>query len=153
MILYIHGQNKNESWFIMLEKLKEYSKIKEGSGSLSTHYFYNAKTKHLLHIITDDKEYGYREGLTSQEFTWEELDLIEKTPINKEALKIYNFDNNIIMEGQLVEVVKGRKMPIGYKGIIKKIYPYKDRYGRVQIYTAYFEDGQKTNIDNLKILK
>lgn len=137
----------------MLEKLKGYSKIKVSGGSLSAHYFYNANTKHFISIITDDQEYGYRGGLTSQEFTWEELDLIEKIEIDQEVLKIYNFDQNIIAEGQLVEVVKGRKMPIGYKGIIKKIYPYKDKYGRVQSYTAYFGDGNKTNIDNLKIIK
>ena len=137
----------------MLEKLNGYSKIKVSAGSLSTHYFYNAETKETIHIITDDKEYGYRKGMTSQDFTWEELDIIEKMPIDGETLKIYNYDNNIICEGQLVEVVKGRKLPIGYKGIIKKIYPYKDKYGRVQSYTAYFEDGNKTNIDNLKIIK
>ena len=137
----------------MLEKLNGYSKIKVSGGSLSTHYFYNAETKETIHIITDDKEYGYREGLTSQEFTWEELDLIEKMEIDQETLKIYNYDNNIICEGQIVEVVKGRKIPKGYIGEIKKIYPYMDKYGRVQNYIAYFKDGNKTNIDNLKIIK
>ena len=73
--------------------------------------------------------------------------------MDKVLLKIYNYDNNIITEGQLVEVVKGRKIPIGYIGEIKKIYPYMDKYGRVQNYIAYFKDGNKTNIANLKIIK
>ena len=56
----------------MLEKLNGYSKIKVSGGSLSTHYFYNSNTKHMISVITDDQEYGHREGLTSQDFTWAE---------------------------------------------------------------------------------
>lgn len=57
-----------------------------------------------------------------------------------------------VFEGDTVEIVKGRKLPIGEHKIVKDAYRYEvpNTYGHS--YTDYlvFTDGTKTNIDNVK---
>ena len=58
-----------------------------------------------------------------------------------------------IQVGDLVEVYKGRKVPRGYKGVVVKIWNWRDQYGRSQTTYVNFADGQKTNIDNCRLVE
>ena len=117
---------------------KGFFKVSEGGGSYVTATYYNPMTKSCFHFCTRDYDYnGERDN-----------DSLYYAPIC-EAVKIeYMHEQGIICEGDIVKVVKGRKVPIGTIAKVKKIYPYKDKYGRVQVYYAYLDNGMKTNIDN-----
>lgn len=58
-----------------------------------------------------------------------------------------------IQVGDLVEVYKGRKVPKGYKGVVVKIWNWRDQYGRSQTTYVNFADGQKTNIGNCRLVE
>lgn len=57
-----------------------------------------------------------------------------------------------VFEGDIVETVKGRKIPIGERKIVKSSYKYEVRGTYGHIFTEYlvFSDGSKTNINNVK---
>ena len=78
----------------------------------------------------------------------EEIEILRYLPINREVRSAWLHYNGIIQVNDVVEVVKGRKVPIGTiaKVIDKK--PYKDRYGRTQAIYLYFDNGMKTNENN-----
>ena len=59
----------------------------------------------------------------------------------------------VVLEGDTVEVVKGRKIPVGTIAVIKEFRDWKDQYGRVQTVYAVFEDGRKTNVENCRLVK
>ena len=113
-----------------MKQLEGLYKIGSNRGSLVASIFYNPTTKEVKRIITDDLEYQYGDGLINHDFTLTELEIIHDMDINKDALKQYNIDNNIPFVGAKIEVIKGRKYTKGTKGIINKVYDYKDRYGR-----------------------
>lgn len=54
--------------------------------------------------------------------------------------------------GDVVEVFKGRKIPVGTIAKIERIFDYKDCYGRVVTTYAVFEDGRKTSVGNLRVI-
>ena len=54
----------------------------------------------------------------------------------------------VIAEGLTARVVKGRKVPIGYTGVVSRIRKVYDRYDRWVANYAVFEDGTSTNVDN-----
>ena len=55
---------------------------------------------------------------------------------------------NKIDAGLVVKVVKGRKVPIGYTGLVVRIRKVYDRYDRWVANYVVFEDGTSTNITN-----
>ena len=57
-----------------------------------------------------------------------------------------------VFEGDAVEIVKGRGLPIGEHKIVKDTYRYTvaNTYGRCFTDYLVFTDGTKTNIDNVK---
>ena len=73
-------------------------------------------------------------------------------PINEEVRRVYLHDNGIILTGDTVKVVKGRKVPIGTIAKVVSLTEYKDRYGRVQCIYANLDNGQRTNVDNCALL-
>lgn len=134
--------------------LEGYHKINDACNiSLNTVYMYNPITKDLKHIITDDKDYPYGEGaLLNREYTTAELDNLWRMPIDKEVLKQYNLDNNIPFVGAKIEVIKGRKYPIGTQDIIIKLYDYKDKFNRFICRYAETENGLKISTQNIKLI-
>ena len=72
--------------------------------------------------------------------------------INEEVRTIYLHDNGIILAGDTVKVVKGRKVPIGTIAKVVSLTEYKDRYGRFQCIYANLDNGQRTNLYNCELL-
>ena len=117
----------------------KFYKVSHDGGTLVTGMFFNPITMEEKSEVLRDYEYSdcRRDN--------DELYYME---IDEEVKRIWKHHHGAILEGDVVEVVKGRKIPIGYIGTVRKIYPYHDRYGRWVADYVYFTDGQKTNIDN-----
>lgn len=83
----------------------------------------------------------------------DEIQILRNMPIDESVHRQYLHHIGHILEGDTVEVYKGRKIPIGYTGIVKAIKPFCDRYGRWQANYIYFADGQRTNYNNCRLVK
>lgn len=72
----------------------------------------------------------------------------------KEIRDFYR-ERNFIFIGDEVEVVKGRKLPIGEHKIVKDffIYDVNGTYGHRKVKYVAFIDGTKTDIRNIKNIK
>lgn len=69
------------------------------------------------------------------------------------VMKAYYHFIGKIQVGDLVEVYKGRKIPKGYRGVVVKIWDWRDQYGRSQTTYVNFQDGQKTSISNCRLVE
>lgn len=54
--------------------------------------------------------------------------------------------------GDVVEVFKGRKIPVGTVAKVARLWEYKNSYGRLLTRYAVFEDGRKTSVDNIRVI-
>ena len=74
---------------------------------------------------------------------------------NIEEYKDFYRERNYLFIGDEVEVIKGRKLPIGEHKIIKDffIFEVKGTYGHKQTEYVIFTDGTKTDIRNVKSVK
>lgn len=121
----------------------KFYKISHEGGTFVVGTFFNPITKEVKTEVLRDYDYADCSR---------DNDELYYMPINEQAKRMYLHLNGVILVGDTVEVVKGRKMPIGYVGVVKAIYPYRDCYGRIRTQYLYFEDGQKTNVDNCKLI-
>lgn len=128
-----------------MENYKGFYKVAEDNGGVCVGTFWNPETKESFSKITWDIDRPYINDD-------EEIEILRYLPINKDVRSAWLHYNGIIQVNDVVEVVKGRKVPIGTiaKVIDKK--PYKDRYGRTQVIYLYFDNGMKTNEDNCRLV-
>lgn len=112
-------------------------------GTLICATFYNVETKECFSEVVRDYDYSDCSR---------DNDQLYRMPIDKDALRRYNVDNNIVFEGATVIVVKGRKVPIGTVAKVEKIAPWYDRYGRIGTTYAYLDNGMRTNIHNCEVI-
>lgn len=68
--------------------------------------------------------------------------------IDAEARHAWLRLNGVISAGDRAVVVAGRKIEHGFVGVVEKIRPVRDRYGRHVADYAVFTDGRATNVDN-----
>jgi hypothetical protein len=140
-----------------LNDYKDYKKIMHTGGSLIRCTLYNPNTKKVVDFIVDDYEYDYGDGLVNRDYDLETLEYIRyNMQIDSEALKHYKKHVlKEITEGSKVEVIKGKKYPIGLRGTVKKIYTYivPNTYNKVRVQYAILETGEKINIDNIKLIE
>ena len=68
--------------------------------------------------------------------------------IDEDVKRQWLHDAGIILVDDIVEVVKGRKVPIGTVAKVVDKRPYRDRYGRTQAIYLYLDNGMKTNENN-----
>ena len=129
-----------------MENYKGFYKVNEDNGGVCVGTFWNPETKESFSKITWDIDRPYINDD-------EEIEILRYLPINKEVRSAWLHYNGIIQINDVVEVVKGRKVPIGTiaKVIDKK--PYKDRYGRTQAIYLYFDNGMRTNENNCVLCK
>lgn len=82
-------------------------------------------------------------------------EIIEYERANTEEYKDFYRERNFIFVGDEVEIIKGRKLPIGEHKIVEDFYIYKvpDTYGHKQTEYIIFADGTKTDIVNVKNVK
>ena len=118
-------------------------KVNQSGGGYVVALFFNPTTKETYTKCVRD--YDYADGSRDD-------DELYYMPIDREVAEIYRKHIGIIAVGDVVEVFKGRKVPIGAVGKVTKIYDWKDRYGRVQSTYAVFEDGTKTSVYNCRII-
>lgn len=117
-------------------------KVAESGGTYVTGIFYNPTTNTVRRELLRD--YDYADGSRDN-------DELYYMPINEEARTLWLHSMGRILVGDVVEVYKGRKVPVGTVGRVKDIKPFKDRYGRTVADYVYFEDGQRTNIENCRL--
>lgn len=134
-------------------------------GTVTYGFFYNPNTKETACIWETDWD---REGL--DDFTNEVVNSIYGGDFPIEVLEDYNkqceialqnenlkrrkirWEQGICSIGDTVEIVKGRKLPIGEIKVIKEITPWRDQYGRTQNWYAVFTDNTRTSISNCKLI-
>jgi len=138
-----------------LDMYSDYKKIVHTGGSLVRCTLYNPNTQKTIDFIVDDYEYQYGDGLINQEFDLETLEHIRRMQIDPEALKHYRY--HVLKEidvGSVVEVVRGRKYPIGLRGTVKKLYEHvvPNTYNKVKVQYAVLDTGERINVKNLKVL-
>lgn len=126
------------------EKMRQagFGKIgQDTSGDFICAAFYNPVTKE--HFTECVRDYDYADCSRDN-------DELYYMSIDTEILRQWNIDNGIIFVGAVVEVFKGRKVPIGTIATVEKIKPWYDRYGREQCKYAYLSNGMKTNVNNCR---
>lgn len=128
-----------------MENYNGFYKVEENNGGVCVGTFFNPDTMEYFSKIVWDID---NDRLLDDE----EIQILRFLPINEDIRKIYMHHKGIILEGDTVKVFKGRKIPIGYVGVVEKIKPFYDRYGRWQADYIYFADGQRTNYNNCKLV-
>lgn len=71
---------------------------------------------------------------------------------SEEEVKEFYRERNYLFIGDEVEIIKGRKIPIGEHKIVKYFYTYQvaGTYGHKETDYVVFEDGTKTSVANVK---
>ena len=118
-------------------------KVAESGGTYVTGLFFNPVTKEVRSEVLRD--YDYSDGSRDND----DLYYME---INESVRVEYQHHIGIILAGDVVEVIKGRKVPIGTVATVVEIKPFKDQYGRHQADYAYLSNGMKTNVNNCKLV-
>ena len=114
-------------------------KVEETGGTFVVATFFNPETKEETSCCVRDYDYG--------DCSRDREDLYQ-LPINKEVRRLWQHHNGVILPGDTVRVVKGRKVKIGTVAVVKEIRDIYDCYRRPVATYAYFENGQRTNITN-----
>lgn len=124
-----------------MENYNGFYKVAENNGGVCIGTFFNPNTMESFSKKVWD--------IDDDRLLWdEEIQTLRYLPINETIRTMWKHHNGEILIGDTARVVKGRKMPIGYIGVVEKIKPFYDRYGRWKCNYIYFADGQRTNYDN-----
>lgn len=129
-----------------MENYNGFYKVAENNGGVCVGTFFNPDTMEHFSKITWDID-------NDRLLYDDEIQALRFLPVNEDIRKIWMHHNGQILIGDIVEVVKGRKIPIGYIGAVENIKPFYDRYHRWQADYIYFADGKKTNYNNCKLIK
>ena len=114
-------------------------KVSETGGTLIIDTFFNPITKEEYTEVVRDYEYS------DCSRDKDDLYFLE---INEEIRREWQHKHGIILVGDTVQVVKGRKIPVGTVAKVVKKQPYLDKYGREQAIYLYFDSGARTNEEN-----
>lgn len=123
------------------------------SYSLSTAIFYNPNTDIVQSRIVmdsdDDRNYELYKEIYNMPYCKDE----QVIAYYEKAQRKLKHKIGMFMVGDLVKIVKGRKLPIGDIKQIKSFYDWQDRFGRVQARYVIFTDDTKTNKENCSLYK
>ena len=126
------------------------------SGSLVSVILFNPSTCETKSIIVEDFEYQYLDGPfmagTLAIMDENEMYALRVAPIDEWARCEWRKHENHVEAGCIVEVVRGRKVPIGTVGEVVAVEGVYDRYGRQVGTRAVLADGQKTSVGNLVVV-
>lgn len=114
-------------------------KVCQSGGSYVVATFFNPET--CEEITKCVRDYDYADCSRDD-------DELYYMPIDQAARRAYFRHCGYIQEGDLVRVVKGRKVPIGTEAVVTEIRHWRDAYGRIQTVYAYLDNGMRTSIDN-----
>lgn len=118
-------------------------KVAQEGGCYISATFYNPDTKETISKCVRDYDYADCSRDNDELYNME---------IDEKVKCQWLHDRGSILVGDTVEVVKGRKVPIGTIAKVTAKKPYKDKYGRIQAMYLYFDNGMKTNEDNCKLV-
>lgn len=119
-------------------------KVKQSGGNYVVALFFNPDTKETFSACVRDYDYSDCSR---------DNDELYRLPIDKAVAEIYRKHIGVIAAGDVVKVVKGRKVKIGTVARVTRVFDYRDQYGRTVATYAVFEDGQKTNVSNCVIVE
>ena len=128
----------------MSRDMTGFFKVGEDGGTYVVACFYNPTTHETFTKCVRD--YDYSDCSRDD-------DELYYMPINQDARRQWLHHLGEILEGDTVEVVKGRKVPIGTTGIVKAKKPFYDKYGRCQAIYVYLDNGYRTNESNCVLVK
>lgn len=124
--------------------LTGFFKVAESGGCFVTNTFYNPTTGETVSGCVRD--YDYSDGSR-------DIDELYYLPIDEANRVKWLHSLGQILTGDVVQVVKGRKVPHGTTGKVNKIYPYYDKYGRKVADYVCIEGGYRTNVNNCVLLE
>lgn len=153
-----------------IKAIAGYHKVDSRNSSIAVSVFYNPNTAEELEIKTDDAEYPFSDSMaySGDLVTREEATFIMDMPIDEAARSLWEakkledsreryHDMGLFVEGDTVEVYKGRKVPKGTVGKITRFWNYCNQYGKIVATYAILElaDGTtaKTNENNCRLVK
>lgn len=130
--------------------LEGFYRVKTGLGGLRYDTFFNPETRETKQVCIADYD-----DFRNDKYDLGDLPLAERAFPEVHAAFIAEIRrrghlNGGIYEGDLIEVFKGRKVPIGTVARVVKFSEWKDRYGRTQTTYAHLDNGMKTNIANCR---
>lgn len=114
-------------------------KVSHEGGSYVVGVLYNILTGDEVSLCLRD--YDYADGSRDND-DWYYAD------IDAGALRDWRHKHGAILAGDMVKVVKGRKIEKGFTGVVESVYPVYDRYGRSVATYVRLGDGRSTNISN-----
>lgn len=123
--------------------MEGFYKVAQSGGSYVVATFYNPITKEEKTKRVRDYEYADC-SRDNDELYYMEID--------EEVRKIWLHNGGVILPGDRVKVVKGRKIPKGTEAVVERFFDWKDQYGRIQTRYAVFTDGRKTSVSNLVLI-
>lgn len=121
----------------------KFYKVGQAGGTFIVAYFYNPVTQETRSECVRDYDY-YDCSRDNDELYY--------MPIDEEAAELYRKHCGIIAAGDVVRVVKGRKVPIGTVAKVLRVYDFNDRYGRAVARYAVLDNGMKTSVYNCEIV-
>lgn len=126
-----------------MENLNGFYKVAQDGGTYVVATFYNPLTNESISKCVRDYDYADCSR---------DNDELYYMDIDNEARIKWLHSKGVILVGDVVEVVKGRKIPVGTVARVTDKKPYKDRYGRTQAIYLYFDNGMRTNEENCKLM-
>lgn len=119
-----------------------YYKAAQTGLSLITATYYNVHTRETLDFTVRDYDYSDCSR---------DNDPLYYDPIDPTAQRMYLHDRGLLLAGDMVTVIKGRKVPVGTVARITRIRPIYDRFGRHVADYADLDNGKATNVNNLEL--
>ena len=132
----------------MEQLFDKYYKVNQTGGSYVVALYYNPITHATKTVLARD--YDYSDASRDNDEVYYE-------PINEIAKEDYRRYLNsqsygFVSVGDTVQVVKGRKVPIGTIAKVVRVYDWRDCNGRVKATYAEFSDGRRTSVYNCLII-
>lgn len=122
---------------------KGFYKVAQTGGNYVVATFYNPDTKEEISKCVRDYDYSDCSR---------DNDELYFMPIDENVKIEWLHGKGVILIGDKIKVVKGRKVPIGTISEVIDKRDFKDRYGRVQGTYLYLENGMKTNENNCELI-
>ena len=123
-----------------MDKLREgFFKVNQEGGTFVVATFFNPETKEEFSCCTRDYDYSDCSR---------DNDELYYMPIDNDVRQKWQHHHGVILEGDVIQVIKGRKVPIGTIATVRKKCPFYDKYGRYCTMYLYLDNGMKTSIDN-----
>lgn len=115
-------------------------KVSENGASLVTAVLFNVLTGEEAGVVIRD--YDRWDVGECEAPEWYDV------AIDEDARRAWCRKNFVITDGSRVMVVKGRKIEVGFVGLVAGMKKVRDRYGRPVADYVVFEDGRATNVEN-----